>query len=86
MSGGNEKKSDNLSGMNIVVTGTLPTLKRSEAEDLIRSHGGNAVSSVSKKTSYVLCGEAPGSKLAKANELGIPVISEEDFMKMISDE
>ena len=86
MSGGNDKKSDKLAGMNIVVTGTLPTLKRSEAESLIREHGGNAVSSVSKKTSYVLCGEAPGSKLTKANELGIPVIDEAEFLKMISDE
>lgn len=78
-----DKKSDALSGMTIVCTGTLPTLKRNEAEQMIRAHGGNPASSVSKKTSFVLAGEDAGSKLTKARELGIPVITEEQFLKMI---
>ena len=72
-----------ISGKTIVVTGTLPTLSRKEAEDLIESHGGKAAGSVSKKTSYVLSGEAAGSKLTKAQALGIPVIDEETFLHMI---
>lgn len=72
-----------ISGKTIVVTGTLPTLSRKEAEDLIESHGGKAAGSVSKKTSYVLAGEAAGSKLTKAQALGIPVIDEETFLHMI---
>ncbi|MDD6284227.1 MAG: NAD-dependent DNA ligase LigA [Firmicutes bacterium] len=79
------KVSDTLAGLTVVVTGTLPTLGRNEANALIESHGGKAASSVSKKTSYVLAGEAAGSKLTKANELGIPVIDEETFLKMIKD-
>ncbi|MCR4956235.1 MAG: NAD-dependent DNA ligase LigA [Lachnospiraceae bacterium] len=75
-----EKK---LEGLTIVVTGTLPTLSRKEAAELIETYGGKNTSSVSKKTSYVLAGEAAGSKLTKANELGIPVITEEEFLKMI---
>ncbi len=75
--------SDTLSGKTIVVTGTLPTLSREEAEKLIVQHGGKAGSSVSKKTSYVLAGEKAGSKLAKAQTLGIAVIDEEAFLKMI---
>lgn len=78
-----EVKTDKLAGMTIVVTGTLPTLSRSEAEELIRKNGGKAASSVSKKTSYVLAGEAAGSKLTKANELGIPLLEEADFLKML---
>lgn len=69
-------------GMTIVVTGTLPTLGRKEATEMIQSLGGKAAGSVSKKTSYVLAGENAGSKLAKAQELGIPVINEEQFMEM----
>ncbi|MBQ7278232.1 MAG: NAD-dependent DNA ligase LigA [Clostridia bacterium] len=72
-----------ISGKTIVVTGTLPTLSRKEAEDLIESHGGKAAGSVSKKTSYILAGEAAGSKLTKAQALGIPVIDEETFLHMI---
>lgn len=70
-------------GMTFVLTGTLPTLKRSEASKIIESFGGKASSSVSKKTTYVLAGEEAGSKLDKANALGIKVISEEEFMGMI---
>lgn len=80
---GEARASDALDGMTIVVTGTLPTLGRKEATALIEQNGGKASGSVSKKTSYVLAGEAAGSKLTKANELGIPVIDEAEFMKMI---
>ncbi|MBR3874247.1 MAG: NAD-dependent DNA ligase LigA [Clostridia bacterium] len=75
--------SDTLAGKTIVVTGTLPTLSREEAEKLIVQHGGKAGSSVSKKTAYVLAGEKAGSKLSKAQTLGIPVIDEETFRKML---
>ncbi len=78
-----EDASDILAGMNIVVTGTLPTLGRKEAEELIVKNGGKASGSVSKKTSFVLAGEAAGSKLTKANDLGIKVIDEAEFMEMI---
>ena len=69
-----------ISGKTIVVTGTLPTLSRKEAEDLILDHGGKAAGSVSKKTDYVLAGEAAGSKLTKAKQLGIPVIDEQTLL------
>ena len=75
-----------LAGKTVVVTGTLPTLSRSGAEALIRAHGGKAAGSVSKKTSLVLCGENPGSKLTKANELGIPVVDESAFLVMLERE
>ena len=74
-----------LEGKTIVVTGTLPTLSRKDATDLIEKNGGKASGSVSKKTDYVLAGEAAGSKLTKANELGIPVIDEAEFLSMISE-
>lgn len=66
-----------------VLTGTLPTLKRAEASKIIESFGGKTSSSVSKKTSYVLAGEEAGSKLDKANQLGIEIITEEEFMEMV---
>ena len=78
-----EAGSQKLAGLTIVVTGTLPTLGRKEAEELIVSNGGKASGSVSKKTSYVLAGEAAGSKLTKAQQLGIPVISEDEFRAML---
>ncbi|WP_026526567.1 NAD-dependent DNA ligase LigA [Butyrivibrio sp. VCD2006] len=78
-----EGASDKLSGMTIVVTGTLPTLGRKEAEELITKNGGKAAGSVSKKTSMVLAGEAAGSKLTKAQDLGIKIISEAEFLEMI---
>ncbi len=68
------------SGMTVVVTGTLSSMKRNEAEEAIRQNGGTAAGSVSKKTSLVVAGEAAGSKLAKAQALGIPVIGEEEFL------
>ena len=78
-----EEKTDKLAGKTIVVTGTLPTLSRAEAEALITKNGGKASGSVSKKTAYVLAGEAAGSKLTKAQQLGVPVIDEETFLQMI---
>lgn len=71
------------SGMTFVLTGTLPTLKRTEASKIIESFGGKTSSSVSKKTTYVLAGEEAGSKLDKANKLGVQIISEEEFKEMI---
>ena len=76
--------SDKLAGLTIVVTGTLPTLGRKEVAELIEKNGGKCTGSVSKKTNYVVAGEAAGSKLTKAQSLGIPVITEEDLLKMIS--
>ncbi len=70
-------------GMKIVLTGTLPTLKRNDAKEMIEARGGKATSSVSKSTTFVLAGEEAGSKLTKANELGIPVIDENKFLEMI---
>ncbi len=78
------RASDVLSGKTFVVTGTLPSLSRDEAEKLIADNGGKAASSVSKKTSYVLAGEKAGSKLEKAKTLGIPVIDEAEFLNMIN--
>ncbi len=69
------------SGMSIVVTGTLPNLSRKQAEDLIRSRGGNAAGSVSKKTAFVVAGEDAGSKLTKAQSLGIEVIDESELIR-----
>ncbi|MBO4470234.1 MAG: NAD-dependent DNA ligase LigA [Clostridia bacterium] len=69
------------SGMSIVVTGTLPTLSRKQAEDLIRSCGGNAAGSVSKKTAFVVAGEEAGSKLTKAQALGIEIIDEAELLR-----
>lgn len=81
-----EDKSDGIAqifeGMKIVLTGTLPTLKRNQAKEIIELRGGKAVASVSKATTFVLAGEAAGSKLTKANELGIKVVDEEKFLKI----
>ncbi len=72
-----------LDGKTLVFTGELQTLKRTEAEQLAKQYGGYASGSVSKKTSFVVAGENAGSKLRKAQELGVPVITEEEFLKMI---
>lgn len=74
-----------LEGMSIVLTGTLPNLKRKQAADLIEKHGGKAASSVSSKTAFVVAGDEAGSKLEKANKLGIPVLSEEEFLNKIGE-
>ncbi len=78
------KQSDKLAGKTIVLTGTLPTMKRDKAKALIESHGGKVSGSVSKKTDIVLAGEDAGSKLTKANELGITVMDEETFLAFIN--
>lgn len=77
-------KSDDqrFAGLTFVLTGTLPTLSRKEATEIIENLGGKASSSVSKKTSYVVAGEEAGSKLQKATDLGIPVITQDDLLKM----
>ena len=69
--------------MTFVLTGTLSSFTRDEASAIIESYGGKASGSVSKKTSYVLAGENAGSKLSKAESLGIKIISESDFAEMI---
>lgn len=74
---------DRFAGKTFVLTGTLPTLKRSEAKALIEKYGGKASGSVSKKTDYVLAGEEAGSKLDKAQQLGIRIITEEQFKDLI---
>lgn len=78
-----QRASNTLEGMTIVLTGTLPTLTRTQAEELIRTHGGKTSSSVSKKTDLVLAGEAAGSKLEKATQLGVRVVDEAAFLEMI---
>lgn len=71
-------------GMKIVLTGTLPTLKRNDAKEMIEARGGKATSSVSKSTTFVLAGEEAGSKLTKANELGVKVIDEAKFLDILN--
>ena len=78
-----EKKNDIFKGKTFVLTGTLPTLKRSQASKIIEDNGGKVSSSVSKKTDYVLAGEEAGSKLVKAQNLGITIISEEQLLEMV---
>ena len=75
--------SEKLAGKMLVVTGTLVRMKRDEIEQLIRDHGGKASGSVSKKTSFVVAGENAGSKLARAQELNVPVLTEDDFLAML---
>ncbi len=72
-----------LRGKSVVVTGTLRSLSREEAEDAIRTAGGKAVQSVSKKTNYVVVGAEPGSKAAKAKQLGVPSLNEQQFLKLL---
>ena len=78
-----EKIDNRFEGKTFVLTGTLPTYSRNEASEIIEKFGGKTASSVSKKTSYVLAGEEAGSKLVKAQSLGIAIISEEEFNEMI---
>lgn len=86
MSYSDQKVSDKLNGLTFVLTGTLPTLKRDQAKEMIEKRGGKCSGSVSKKTSYVVAGEEAGSKLTKANELGIPVLTEEQFLEMVGED
>jgi DNA ligase (NAD+) len=76
------KENGPLSGKTFVITGTLPALSRNEATELIEKNGGKVTSSVSAKTDFLLLGESPGSKLRKAEELGVPRISEEELRRM----
>lgn len=78
-------KSDKLAGLTFVITGTLPDMTRDEAKTLIEQNGGKCSGSVSKKTSYVLAGEEAGSKLTKAQQLGVTVISQQQFIEMIGE-
>ena len=80
----NSVEDASLTGLTFVITGTLPSMGRSEMEELIKRHGGKVSSSVSKKTSYLVAGENAGSKLTKANDLGVKVISEAELLEMIS--
>ena len=79
---GSAEDAVSLSGKTFVITGTLPTMSREEAKTFIEAHGGKVTGSVSKKTSYLVAGEAAGSKLDKANALGVPVLSEDDLKAM----
>jgi DNA ligase (NAD+) len=72
-----------LDGKTIVVTGTMARFSRAQMEELIRNSGGKTTSTVSKRTDYVIAGDNPGSKRDKAKELGIEVLSEEEFEKML---
>ena len=80
-----EKKIDSrFVGMTFVMTGTLEKFTREEAQEMVEKRGGKASGSVSKKTTYVVAGEAAGSKLRKAQELGIPILSEDEFLELLS--
>jgi len=80
------KADDALSGLTFVLTGTLPTMSRDEASKLIESHGGKTSSSVSKKTNYVVAGAEAGSKLTKAQDLGVTIIDEDGLLKLLNGE
>jgi DNA ligase (NAD+) len=75
-----------LSGKTLVVTGTLPGFSRQDAEEAIRAAGGHAASSVSAKTDYLVAGDKAGSKLAKAERLGVPVLDEDAFRQLLKAE
>ncbi|WP_243143514.1 NAD-dependent DNA ligase LigA [Pseudobutyrivibrio xylanivorans] len=79
-----EGATDKLSGLTFVITGTLPTMGRKECQELIELNGGKCAGSVSKKTSYLVAGEAAGSKLDKANSLGVTVLDEEGLLSLIN--
>ena len=78
----NDNEDDRFAGMTFVLTGSLEKYSREEASNIIEKFGGKTSSSVSKKTSYVLAGEDAGSKLTKAQSLGVQIITEEEFEKM----
>ena len=74
-----------MTGKTFVFTGSLEIFKRKEAQQLVEGHGGRASGSVSKKTDYVVAGADPGSKLEKAEELGVTVLTESEFLEMIKE-
>ena len=78
-----EARLDKFAGLTFVLTGTLPTMTRDEASAMIKNMGGKVSGSVSKKTSYVVAGDEAGSKLTKARELGVTVLSEDELLEMI---
>jgi DNA ligase (NAD+) len=78
-----ERRNQTLAGKTFVLTGTLPTLKRDEAASMIEVAGGKVAGSVSKKTSYLVAGDDAGSKLAKAQELGVTIIDETELLKLL---
>lgn len=80
-----EVQDTRFAGKTFVLTGTLPTMTRSEASSIIEKFGGKVSGSVSKKTSYVLAGEEAGSKLEKAQKLNVPILSEDDFLKLLNE-
>jgi DNA ligase (NAD+) len=80
------KQGGPLDGKTLVLTGTLPNLSREQATRLIKLAGGKVVNSVSKKTDYVIAGDSPGSKLAKAEELGTDVIDEKGLQKLVGED
>jgi DNA ligase (NAD+) len=77
------RTSDTFDGLTFVITGTLPNFSRDDAKEFIESHGGKVTDSVSKKTSYLVLGEAPGSKYEKAKSLGVKIIGEEELKKLV---
>ena len=79
-----EEKGELFAGLTFVLTGTLPTMTRDEASELIKKNGGKVSGSVSKKTSYVVAGEEAGSKLTKAKELGVNIIDEDGLIRLIN--
>ena len=76
------RASDTFAGLTFVITGTLPTFSRDDAKDFIESHGGKVTDSVSRKTSYLVLGEAPGSKYEKAKDLGVKIVGEDELKKL----
>jgi len=77
------QKSSKLKGLTFVFTGSLETISREQAEKMVRENGGDASSSVSRETNYVVAGEEPGSKYTRAQKLGVRVISEKEFLNLI---
>ena len=80
----NENVSGSFSGLKVVLTGTLSTMARSQAKKLIEERGGEVLSSVTKETNMLVCGEDAGSKLEKAKKAGIKIVFEEEFLQMLS--